>query len=235
MKIEQANQLTDNALGQLISALEQGRSETLTVYLNAMAKFRQYSYANVLLIATQRPGASRVAGFHTWRKLGRWVRKGEKGIAIFAPIMLHKGGERDERRDEEQLEQPGVEPAEKESHAAGRLTGFKVVHVYDIGQTEGRDLPEFAEAKGDPQAYMAALKRLVAERGITLEYSEGIRPAKGVSTGGKITLLPGQTPAEEFSVLAHELAHLCCAGRYVEPMQVRGVLTGWDALCAQHN
>ena len=45
---------------------------------------RHYSYANVLVIATQRPGASRVAGFHTWRKLGRWVRKGEKGVSIFA-------------------------------------------------------------------------------------------------------------------------------------------------------
>jgi hypothetical protein len=59
MKIEQAKLLTDKALGQLISALEQGRSEALTACLNAIAKFRHYSYANVLLIAMQRPGASR--------------------------------------------------------------------------------------------------------------------------------------------------------------------------------
>jgi hypothetical protein len=106
--------------------------------------------------------------------------------------VLHKGGDRDERRDQEQLEQPGVDLAEKESHTARRLAGFKIVHVYDIGQTEGRDLPEFAEAKGDPQEYMASLKSVVAEREITIEYSEGIRPAKGASTGGRITLLPGQ-------------------------------------------
>jgi N-terminal domain of anti-restriction factor ArdC/Pro-kumamolisin, activation domain len=105
---------------------------------------RHYSYANVLLIATQRPGASRVAGFHTWRKLGRWVRKGEKGIPIFASIVLHRGVDRDERKDEEQLVQPEGELGKKESNAAGRLAGFKVVHVYDIGQTEGRDLPQFA-------------------------------------------------------------------------------------------
>ena len=75
------------------------------------------------------------------------------------------------------LAQPEGELGEKESNAAGRLASFKVVHVYDISQTEGHDLPHFAEAKGHPQEYMDSLKKLLAERGITLEYSESIRPA----------------------------------------------------------
>ena len=60
---------------------------------------------------------------------------------------------------------------------------------------------------GSPVEYRERLGKLVAEQGIALEYSEGIAPARGTSAGGKITLLPGQSPAEDFSTLAHELAH----------------------------
>lgn len=70
----------------LVAQLEAGRSETLTHYLTVAARFHHYSWTNQFLIATQRPDATRVAGFHTWRRLGRWVRRGEHGIVIIAPI-----------------------------------------------------------------------------------------------------------------------------------------------------
>jgi antirestriction protein ArdC len=91
MKIEQAKQLTEQALDKLIQALEAGKSETLKVYLATMSRFRRYSWGNVLLIAFQRPDASYVAGFNRWKELGRHVKKGEKGIIIIlAPITVSK-------------------------------------------------------------------------------------------------------------------------------------------------
>jgi hypothetical protein len=76
---------------QLISQLEAGHSEALTAYLSAMAHFRKYSFGNILMIAAAKPDATRVAGFHTWRELGRHVKKGEKGIVILAGCPVSEG------------------------------------------------------------------------------------------------------------------------------------------------
>src|SRR6185437_13370112 len=90
MQVEQAKQLASNAIEQLRQALEGGHSERLKEYLAAMARFRRYSWGNVMLIASQKPNATHVAGFHAWHKLGRFVKKGEKGILILAPIIRKK-------------------------------------------------------------------------------------------------------------------------------------------------
>ena len=74
----------------LIQQLEAGKSETLTAYLGAMARFHNYSFGNILAIARQRPTATRVAGFGTWNELGRFVKKGEKGIQILAPMIGYR-------------------------------------------------------------------------------------------------------------------------------------------------
>ena len=79
--------------------------------------------------------------------------------------------------------------------------------MFDISQTDGQELPEIGSVNGDPREYRERLGKFVAEQGIALEYSEDIAPARGTSAGGKITLLPDQSPAEEFATLAHELAH----------------------------
>lgn len=189
MKTEQIQQVTDNALGQLITALEQGQSATLTRYLGAMARFHRYSFHNVMLIYTQREDASHVAGFNAWRKLGRFVRKGEKGILILAPMIF--------KRD--------VEPSATDEDKA--IVHFKAAYVFDISQTDGDPIPEFATVYGDPADHLDRLKQFAAERGIALEYSKSIAPARGVSRGGSIALLPDLSPASEFAVLAHEIAH----------------------------
>ena len=189
MKTEQVKQVTDQALGQLITALEQGRSATLTRYLAAMARFHRYSFHNVMLIYTQKDDASHVAGFHSWRKLGRFVKKGEKGILILAPMIF--------KRDAE----PSANDEEK------TILRFKAAYVFDITQTDGEPLPDFATVQGDPSTHLESLKQFVSDRGIALEYSESISPARGVSHGGRITLLPNLSPADEFAVLVHEAAH----------------------------
>ena len=71
----------------LIEQLEAGQSDALTNYLTAMSRFHSYSFGNVLEIARQMPSATRVAGFWTWKNLGRSVKAGQKGIRILAPIV----------------------------------------------------------------------------------------------------------------------------------------------------
>jgi N-terminal domain of anti-restriction factor ArdC len=191
MKTEEIKQLTDRATEQLIEALEQGRSETLTRYLAAMARFRRYSLRNVMLIASQNPQATQVAGFHTWHALGRFVKKGEKGILILAPMIRRKIG--CSREDE----------TEESSNPAG----FRLVYVFDIRQTDGQELPKFCGINGNPREYSERLADFVGRHGISIEYSANIAPALGSSAGGRITLLPDQSAAEQFVTLAHELAH----------------------------
>src|SRR5258708_12753892 len=144
-----------------------------------------------MLIASQRPDATRVAGFHTWKQLGRNVKKGAKGIMILAPVVLRKSKE---------------ETTSEEDRSRTAL-GFRVVYVFDQIDTEGDPLCELGSAQGDPARYTERLKQFIEERGIQLEYSDSIYPAQGQCSPGKIVLLPGQTAAEEYATLAHETAH----------------------------
>jgi len=144
----------------------------------------------VLLIASQKPDASYVAGFGTWNQLGRFVKKGEKGIVILAPIV-HRKPENQEDREE----------------ASASVAGFRAAYVFDVSQTDGQELPQIGIVQGDPREYRERLRTFADAQAISVEYSSEIAPARGTSSGGHIKLLPGQPPAEEFSTLAHELAH----------------------------
>jgi hypothetical protein len=88
--------------------------------------------------------------------------------------------------------------------------------VFDVAQTEGEDLPEFEHnITGEVGAHHDQLIAFLAQQSIALEFNEKIAPALGVSYGGKIALLPGQSKAEEFTTLVHETAHLCSVENYV--------------------
>jgi hypothetical protein len=144
-----------------------------------------------MLIATQNPTASHVAGYNAWRTLGRFVKKGEQGILILAPIVRAKNSS----------------TAQTETDESSTPVGFRAAYVFDISQTDGKELPQLNCVNGDPNEYRERLGKLVTEQGIVLEYSGDISPARGRSSGGKITLLPGLSAAEDFATLAHELAH----------------------------
>jgi antirestriction protein ArdC len=190
MKSEQIKEITDRAAEQLVASLERGHSETLTEYLKATGRFHRYSLHNVLLIASQKPDASHVAGFRTWSVLGRFVKKGEKGIMILAPIVR--------RRREDDEEHEGI------SHS---IAGFRAAFVFDVSQTDGKELPRIGIVEGDPHEHGEKLRHFAVAQSISIEYSTEIAPARGMSCGGRIAILPGQSAAEEFSTLAHELAH----------------------------
>jgi antirestriction protein ArdC len=119
------------------------------------------------------------------------VKKGEQGIMILAPIVRSKNQNTEQTETDE----------------SSTPVSFRAAYVFDISQTDGQELPELGSVNGDPSECRERLVKFVAEQGITLEYSQDIAPARGTSAGGKITLLPGQSPAEEFATLAHELAH----------------------------
>ena len=180
----------------LINQLEQGYSEGLTAYLTAMGRFHNYSFGNILEIARQRPKATRVAGLYAWNQLGRKVKKGERGIRILAPVI---GVRR--KKDAE---------AEKDIRTQNQavLVGFRSAYVFDVSQTEGKELPELSErVTGDVGEYRERLLDFISAQGIRVEFKESIAPALGMSYGGRIAVLPGQGAAEEFSTLVHELAH----------------------------
>jgi len=191
-----AQQLVRENVQYLIEQLEAGHSETLTAYLRAMAIFWNYSFGNQLAIAKQRPSATRVAGMYAWNQLGRFVNKGEKGIAILAPVI----GKRSKHTQDVETENTDTNKS--------ALLGFRRVHVWDESQTHGLPLPELEPITGEAGVYLDRLREYVSAQGITLEYTESIAPALGAAFGTTIRLLPGQSKAEELTTLIHETAHL---------------------------
>ncbi len=145
--------------------------------------------------AFQRPSATRVAGMYAWNQLGRRVKKGEKGIRILAPIIGIKR-KKDEEADKDITKQN-----------TRVLVGFRNAYVFDVEQTDGAELPAMREISGDVGENHERLVSFIEEQGIELVFTENIAPALGVSYGGRIAVFPGQSKADEFSTLVHELGH----------------------------
>ena len=100
-----------------------------------------------------------------------------------------------------------AENDEDHQEASASVAGFRVAYVFDVSQTDGQELPHIGIEQGQPREYRERLRTFAEAQGISVEYSSEIAPARGISSGGRITVLPGQSEAEEFSTLAHELAH----------------------------
>ena len=170
------DEIVSRTLDELAAALEAGNSAALTAYLQVMGRFHKYSWTNSLLIAAQRPAATQVAGFGAWLRFGRHVRKGEKGIVILAPILSRRGAEK------------GEEPQDETLAVSSRLVGFRSAYVFDIAQTDGQDLPEFATVLGDPYQYIQCVGLIQVESEI-----EGTRRYNGFEgTEWRWRLIPTQ-------------------------------------------
>ena len=149
----------------LIEQLEEGHSDALTAYLDAMSRFHNYSLDNIFEIARQHPDASRIAGFWKWKELGRFVKKGEKGIRILAPIIgVRRKKEDDAARD-----------ITKQNTAV--LVGFHSAYVFEVSQTEGAELPELREISGDVGGNRELLLDFINHQGIELVFTERIAHA----------------------------------------------------------
>jgi len=190
-------------------------SDKFRLFLSTMAKFHEYSIGNLILIAIQKPDATRVAGFNTWKDLGRWVKKGEKGISILAPVLPPKlKPEETEEGKEEEEEKIELEP---------RPIYFKVVYVFDFSQTEGKPLPEFevpvltGEANEELSAKVMALAKA---EGLTVSFEP--RPyenpeIKGQYFGKSIWVRPEESQAQQLKTLLHEVGHYFSEGVFMIP------------------
>ena len=121
MQSDKSKALIDSITGSIntLAAMTDAtaKSAMFKDWLRAVSRFHHYSFNNQLLVLLQRPQAQRVAGFHTWKSLGRNVKKGAKGIAILAPCVRKKTAEEaDKQRKGERLSEM-------------RLCGFRVTHV----------------------------------------------------------------------------------------------------------
>jgi len=189
--------LVEQGFTDLAESLQAGKSEKLVEWMAVCAKFYNYSLRNCLLIAQQKPDATRVAGYRKWPEMGRHVKKGEKGITILAPLVY-------KRKDEGGGTSTSTNDGDKPSK---EVRGFKAVYVFDISQTEGDELPEPNTVGGDPGPWVARLEAVISSAGIELEESDDLGGADGMSTLGRIVVAKGLSAAERFAVLAHELAH----------------------------
>jgi N-terminal domain of anti-restriction factor ArdC/IrrE N-terminal-like domain len=172
----------DDALGRLTDGITRlTGSDTWRAWLRVQARFHRYSFSNTVLIAAQRPTATRVAGFGTWLRLGRHVRRGESAIWILAPVTRRV------------------------------VTAFRPAAVFDIAQTEGDPLPEPCArlAGADPLGVYAALVDLARSLGFVVQDYAFADATNGdcAHVLRRIRVRADLAPAHRTKTLAHELAH----------------------------
>ena len=190
MKTWELKKRCKDYLEKLIREIRKEKSnESILKYLDFCSRFHGYSFRNTLLIWASKPDATYVAGFKAWQKMGRRIKKGEKGIAIFAPMKV-KTATLDQEEEERII--------------------YKVVYVWDVSQTEGKPLPKAPDTlsvEGEISGLLPVLEEVTRAFGIKLEYVKSLQQGYGVSKMGCIQILEDLKDEEKFSVLAHELSH----------------------------
>jgi len=197
---------------QLLHAVEELLADGAWQHmLTLAARLPSYSANNILLIMAQRPDATRVAGIRTWNSLGRRVRRGEKGIAILAPCTYRHD---EQPREEEQSHTAAADPDTRRTEApsAKTLRGFRVVHVFDIAQTEGPPLDALDPAHlagRAPDGIWTALCQLASADGFTVERAP-CGPADGLTDYAHrhIRIRPDVDDAHATVTLAQEIGHI---------------------------
>lgn len=202
---------------EITDKLEQGikelfESERFKEYLRTMSKFYHYSFSNTLLIAMQKPEATYVAGYTSWqRNFDRQVMKGEKGIKILAPAP-YKAKEERERIDPSTQKpvldadgNPVTETVEVMRPA------FKVVSVFDISQTDGKELPDIIvdELSGSVENYTAFFEALKQESPVPISFEDIPGGAKGYFSPveNRIAIQEGMSEIQTIKTAIHEIAH----------------------------
>ena len=195
--IERRSQL-DSALMEGVQAILD--SDTFKAALAANAKFHTYSANNAMLIWVQNPSAQRVAGFHTWKKLGRSVKKGAKGIMIYAPRVTTK-----------------LDPVTGDEETQ---TYFGIEHVFDVSQTEGDDIPSLdcpllTEERGHD--IYDRLLSFATREGLTVSSDDqhAMGEAMGYySAASRLIWIRPAARVQMLKTLIHEIAHYLTEGKH---------------------
>ena len=204
-------------LKEITDRLEQGitelfDSERYKEYLRVMSKFHNYSFNNTLLIAMQKPDASLVAGFSAWKNnFERNVMKGQKGIKIIAPSPYKIKQEM--QKIDPHTQKPVIgkdgKPVTEEKEVT--IPAYKVVSVFDVSQTEGKELPDIAvdELTGDVDRYkdfFAALEK-TSPVPIAFENIEGGSHGYYHLEDKRIAINEGMSELQTLKTAIHEIAH----------------------------
>lgn len=200
---------------EIMEKLEQGvkdvfNSDKFKEFLTVMSRFHNYSINNTILIMMQNPGAERVAGYNTWKELGRQVRKGEKAIKILAPSSFKKEVQILDEKGKAIIGEDGKPKTEMKE-----IRYFKQVSVFDVGQTEGKELPSLVnELKGNVEEKEAIYKALTSITGLQIQEEKIRGKAKGyyqpASISGedeKIVVKKGMEDLQSIKTAIHETAH----------------------------
>ena len=202
---------------EITDKLEQGikelfESERFKEYLRTMSKFYHYSFSNTLLIAMQKPEATYVAGYTSWqRNFDRQVMKGEKGIKILAPAP-YKAKEEREKIDPS-TQKPILDADGKPVTETVEVMrpAFKVVSVFDISQTDGKELPDIIvdELSGSVENYAAFFEALKQESPVPIAFEDIPGGAKGYFSPleSRIAIQEGMSEIQTVKTAIHEIAH----------------------------
>ena len=202
---------------EITDKLEQGlkelfESERFKEYLKTMSKFYNYSFSNTLLIAMQKPDATLIAGYTAWqRNFDRYVMKGEKGIKILAPAP-YKVQEEREKLDPA-TQKPVLDKDGKPVTETVEVTrpAFKVVSVFDVSQTDGKELPDIAvdELTGSVENYAAFFDALKELSPVPIAFENITDGAKGYFSHveNRIAIQEGMSEIQTIKTAIHEIAH----------------------------
>ena len=213
---EKMNEPKKDRLKEITDSLEQGIKDLFSSgkyaeYLRTMSNFHSYSYNNILLIHSQKPNATLVAGFNKWKdKFSRYVKKGEKGIQIIAPVVYKRKVEEiktDPDTGAPILDKDGNAIIEEKEVQSAR---FKVVSVFDVSQTDGKPLPQLAdELKGNVKHFDEFVEALKRSAPVPVEFKSMQENMDGYFSNSeqKIAIREGMSEVQTVCALVHEIAH----------------------------
>ena len=211
---------------ELTDKLEQGlqdlfNSDSYRNYLSTMSKFHNYSFNNTLLIAMQKPDATLVAGYKAWQKnFERHVNKGEKAIRILAPAPYKIKEERDkiDPVTQELLLDKDGNPQKEEVEIT--IPAFRAVSVFDVGQTDGKPIPELAakELLSDVEGYQDMIRAVEAISPVPIELEEIAGDSKGYydREAKRIAVQENMSESQTLKTMIHEVAHSKLHSKEVE-------------------
>lgn len=213
--IELASEKSSDRLHEITDRLEQGitelfESERYKEYLRVMARFHRYSFRNTVLIALQKPDATRLAGFQAWKRFGRHVKKGEKGIKVIAPTPYKKTVEVDKVDPHTRkpiLDADGKPLKEKKEVL---VPYYKVTSTFDLSQTEGKPLPSIATPLvGDVDRYEIFMRALENVSPVPISFEDIASSAHGYydREEKRIAIREGMSQRQTLKTLVHEISH----------------------------
>ena len=186
------------------------QSEKYQQFLDTMARFPQYSLNNNLLIMMQKPDATLCQSYTGWKQMGRFVKKGEKGIRILAPAPYKM------EREQDKLDEKGKAVLDKDGEPVKEtvqinITAFKPVSTFDLSQTDGEPLPTIgaSELTGSVEGYATLFEAIKEASPVPIGFEDIKGGAKGYfhTEENRIAIQEGMSEVQNVKTAIHEMAH----------------------------